>query len=355
MLRLSQSAINRQQYIPPHVQQAISQHLQNTLPGSMKSYMSSGGFVPGRAQKALTKQMEKNLPAHLKQYAGAYMEQNILNPATSIASSAPLKPRPPIPNLTRLDHSNVSSEQFQATFNGNNLFAPDSPPTDSTTQPHEMSAGSLLPPQPASSAQQQSPYEFITADAPKPSRSLNILGSSSKKQRIMIVLGGAVLLIIIAIVFASILNKKPSSVGLVSLAQQQNEMITTATSAGSQATQQVTQNLTTTIQLSLITDQNQLLAFMKSANMKKISSKQLAAGTSTVATQDLANAQAASNFDAVYIQITQKQLTTYAETLKQVFASTNVISERQLLNTQYQAARLLLAQASNAASSLQSS
>src|SRR5665213_3333047 len=180
MSRLSQSSINRQQYIPPHIQQSINQHLQGAMPSNLQGYMNNGTLVPKYAQKAIAKQMDK-LPPHLKQYSGAYMEQHVLSPgAASFGSpAAPLQSHPPVPNLRRQDHSNLSGEQLQASFS-NNLFAPDNPAPKSSDQ---VPSGSNNQPLPSYSEPQgsgeQSPYEFIVNPG-SPRVKLNMLAGASR-------------------------------------------------------------------------------------------------------------------------------------------------------------------------------
>lgn len=194
-------------------------------------------------------------------------------------------------------------------------------------------------------------YDFFMNPAPPPKRSLIPTGSSLK-QRVIVVVGGGVALMILIIIFSSVfLGNHTNTTSLVTIAQQQNELVRVATEGDQQATQQTTKNLVLNIELGLTTNQQQLLAYLKKVGQTP-STKELAATQSATTDQQLTAAAAASNYDPVLVGILQNQLTKYTQTLKQTFAATKSTTQRQLINTDYEAAVLLLKQANSASTAL---
>src|ERR1035437_6449489 len=111
-------------------------------------------------------------------------------------------------------------------------------------------------------------YNFFLSPPPAPKPSL--LSSASMKQRIIFVVGGGLILIIMVFVLYSVLTKKPSITSLVSLAQQQSEIIRVSTESSAGNTNQATKNLAINLQLALTTNQQQLLAYLLK-NSQKVS------------------------------------------------------------------------------------
>lgn len=187
-------------------------------------------------------------------------------------------------------------------------------------------------------------YDFIMSPAPPPKKSLVPLPTSgSMLQRIAIVAGGFVILLIIIIVFASLLKSGGNNAPLVSIAQQQNELIRVATLGTQQATDQSAKNFAQSTELSLITEQQQLLSYLKT-NGTKVSPKQLALTKNTQTDTQLSAAQAASTFDSTFEDVMHTQLTAYTQALKTTFAKTTGPKGRQLLSNDYSATNLLLQQ-----------
>ena len=176
-------------------------------------------------------------------------------------------------------------------------------------------------------------YDFFLNPQSKPKQRF-LSSNSSMKMRIVTVLGGGMVLIIIVIIISSLLSSKPGTAGLLTLAQEQNELVRVAAKAGQQSSQQI-------------------LAYSKKFG-QKLSAKQLMLTRSATTDQQLTSAQAASNYDSVYLQITVTALNQYLQSLKQVYNSTSSKTQRQFLSTDYSAANILLNQA-KAEQSLQNS
>lgn len=176
--------------------------------------------------------------------------------------------------------------------------------------------------------------------AKKPS----LLSGGSKIQRIAIVAGVLTLLLIIGIIFASVIgggggNQAP----MVTVAQEQTELIRIASQGTQYAVSQKTQNLANNVSVSLTSADNQLLTYLKS-NHQKISTKTLALKRNTQTDTTLKNARTDSTFDSAFTDIVQKSLTSYLQSLKAAFDANPGPKGRTLLNTQYNDAQLLLQQ-----------
>lgn len=194
-----------------------------------------------------------------------------------------------------------------------------------------------------------SPYEFL--NAPKQKRKL-LLVNGSFKQRLLVVVGGGIILIIAVYVLGSLLKGGTSGTDyLISMAQQQNELVTIATAAESNTStqQQTTKNLAINVELGLNSEQNQLIAYLKTIGVS-VSSKVLNDTNSTALNNTLTTAQSSGNYDAVFIQVVTNELNTYVQTIKTAFSKTHNATGQNLLSKDYQAANLLLQQASSASS-----
>jgi hypothetical protein len=220
----------------------------------------------------------------------------------------------------------------------------------------------MQPSQPAPPPPQEPQrYDFFLNPPPAPKKSKipipipNVPGTKDPfiRKVIMIGGGGLLLIIIVAVLASLIFGGKNNSATLVTLAQQQNEMIRVATEAAPNISQQTAKNLDQDVGLSLTTSQEQLLAYLKNHG-QKVGTKELALTQSTATDTQLTNAEAASNLDAVFTQIMQQQLQAYMQGIKQDYNASKNTALRQLLNTEYSVSVLLLNQANNTATALQS-
>jgi hypothetical protein len=353
MARLSQSSIDRQQHIPPHIQQAMNQHMQGTMPAHLKRYMGEGAYVPSHAQRAINDHMQSSMPAHLKQYAGAYMEQQVLNPNAAPGTATPPQPQAPVPDRMRLDHSNVAAAQYDAKFN-TGLFAPDA-----------QAAPTAPPQQPQAQVQPQSvdpnspDYGFIVQPPKPPKRGLSLPGFSGGNPlvvRIIVVLGGLLVLLVVFAVIKGLLSGGGNTQALVTVAQDQQEMIHILTnSAGQGGSQQQAvlsasnQNFAATAKLSLTSAQTQLITYMKT-NGKKVSTKTLGLKISPATDQQLTTAASNSTYDTTFKQVMQTKLTDYETALGAAYKETKGPKGRKLLINEYNGAKLLLTQLNSPAS-----
>lgn len=184
----------------------------------------------------------------------------------------------------------------------------------------------LMPP-----TEPTSPSRFAFMNPANTNSAKLTLGDSGSKHRLIVVGGGAVVLLILFILFyALVLGHKPSMKNLVTLAQQQTELIYISSVAEQQASQQTSKNLAVNTSLTLTSGQVQLLTYLKKHG-QKLTAKLLAQGESSAITQQLNAALAASNFDAVYLQTVQSQLTQYSQTINSILKTSSNKTETQLL------------------------
>lgn len=200
------------------------------------------------------------------------------------------------------------------------------------------------PVQPQPPLGSQPDYNFILSPAQKPKRSLLPSGNSTA-QRALIVLGGLFVLVIIIVIFASLFSGGGNiNTSLTSLAARQNELARIAGEGTQQAVGQSTKNFAISAQLSLSSDQQQLVTYIKTQG-HKVGTKELSADQNAKTDNQLATAAAASAFDSTFSTIMQNELNTYIQELKSTYSKATKANAKALLNQEYQNAQLLLKQA----------
>ena len=197
----------------------------------------------------------------------------------------------------------------------------------------------------ATTAESQTPYEFIMNPAKPPRKPLlSGMAGGSLMTKIAVFGGGAVVLIMLIVVVSSVLGSRGSNLQpLVSAGQDQTELIRIATFGIDKAVDQRTKNSAISIRLSLLSDNQALVTYLAN-NGQKVDGKILGLKKDARTDTQLNQATAASNFDPVFMDVLQKQLTTYQRNLKTAYASTAGPKGKTLLNNEYKAAALLLTQ-----------
>jgi hypothetical protein len=216
-----------------------------------------------------------------------------------------------------------------------------------------------MEPQQQPSQSGHNPYDFImnppSPDTQHPLGGLPLpkIGGKSLGLQIGVLVGGAVILmIILAIIVSALTGNNLNTTDLIDLAAQQAELIQTANTGNGIVTQSSNQDLSINAVATITTDNNALLSFLTSEGVKP-SPKQLAADLSAETTLQLQNAQANSTIDVVFAQVMQNELQTYASNIQKDYNEATNHALRQLLQTDYTQAELLLKEIP-AASSLQS-
>jgi len=207
-----------------------------------------------------------------------------------------------------------------------------------------------MPPVQTTNKPDANPYDFIINEPPKQPKPSLLSSQTSFKQRLLVILGGGLVLIIVIVVISSLFSSKPKTTGLLAIAQQQTALITVATSATTTASQQITKNLATNVELSLTSAQLSVISYLKSAGSNPTATSLLSSQT-TVLSKELASTPA-NNFDSVYAGLTQTQLSSYASTIKSVYSSSDPASLKLLLSNLYVSANLLLKEATTTTTSL---
>ena len=180
-------------------------------------------------------------------------------------------------------------------------------------------------------------YDFIVnSDKQNQSKRLINVNNSSLKSRLLIAGGGGLLLIIVFWIFLAILSNssRSSTAPLISIAQQQNELARISLEAYQNASAQPTKNFAITANLSLLSEQQTLLAYLHSLGSIP-SSTVLQASLSTKTDADLKAALISGTYDQTYISIAQFELSSYEHALQQAFANTKNLQEKQMLSTVY--------------------
>jgi hypothetical protein len=196
----------------------------------------------------------------------------------------------------------------------------------------------------------ENPYSFIVNGSQKQRRSSLFSNQTSFRKKLLVILGGGLVLIILIVIISSLFSSKTNTQSLITIAEQQNTLITLATSAEATASQQATKNLDSNINLALTSEQLQLIQYIESAGVK-ITSASLKTSQAATLTAQL-SAASANNFDSLYVQLTQSQLTSYIASIKQAYVSSDPTGEKVLLSNLYVSANLLLKNSNQASAEL---
>jgi hypothetical protein len=349
----SQSAVNRTTYIPPRVEQAMAQHLQQSMPGNLQKYLNTSqpSYVSRGMEKTLTKQMQKNLPAHLQQYAGAYMQQRIIDPNNfhmgNPTSQAPAPTaQPHTPDVMRFDHGTA--------FN-----SPVDKPAAEQLRPGTSTSATASPPPSAESAQQPtpnqttapaSPYEFITNPKQPVRRPLSLplpglSGVSPFARRLLTASLGLFVLIILIAVVKSALSGTSNVPSLLAVAQDQQELVHLTTNAQNSALSLNDQNFVATAQLAVASAQTQLVHYLN-INGHSVSDTELNLKVSSSIDQNLTQAQSAGTYTQSFNSTLVTQLSNYLSDIRQAYKLTSGVHGKALLSSDFNQAQLMLGEIS---------
>jgi hypothetical protein len=193
-------------------------------------------------------------------------------------------------------------------------------------------------------------YDFFLnpQKPPKPSPFAGLLGGGSLAVRMAVVACGAFVVVIVLYIFLSLFGNS-SDPKLLTIAQDQSELSRVAALAytlGQNQSSSSTQNFARSANLSLTTEQLQLLNYLKEHGTK-FSAKQLAATKNTSTDTELSSSIQSSSFDSTYASVMQSQLGSYQITLQSAFKSASSTNLKVILAADYKAAGLLLRQINN--------
>lgn len=183
----------------------------------------------------------------------------------------------------------------------------------------------------------QNPYDFIMAD--KPVKKFNFgggMGGGNKTKRLFIALGGLLLLIVLALIFASLLNRgnKGGTDGLLSMAEQQTEIIRISTIGITKAQSGGTKNIAATSASTIQSDLIQTQGLLKKSGVKT-STKSLATGKNPKTDAAFTAAEQSNTFDDVFNATLKASLTKYQTTIKSAYDSSKSASTKLVLKDMY--------------------
>lgn len=184
-------------------------------------------------------------------------------------------------------------------------------------------------------------YDFIL-NPQKPVKPKVPLAGSSTLQRVLIVVGVLTLLIILGVIVSSVLGagSKEKTEGLLTVAEEQTELIRIATDGTLHTTSVTAQSLAQNVQASITSDNAALITYMKS-NGQKVTPAQLALKHSKTTDVSLTAAQENNTYDTTFKDVIQTELTDYMVALQKVYKANPGPKGKALLSKQYDAATLL--------------
>lgn len=187
-------------------------------------------------------------------------------------------------------------------------------------------------------------YDFIVNPAATPRRSL-LVGSSANSRLVIAVVGLVILLVLFVGAKSILFSGSGNSAALLKVANQQQELITVTkvATSGSQQLSGGGSTIAITTQVSLTSDQVQLLAYLKTHG-QKVSKDQLVYPGGLAITAQLAAASSAGTYELTLQQVLKNQLVDYQTSLKQAYAKTSGTRGRELLQKEYDGATILLRQ-----------
>jgi hypothetical protein len=202
------------------------------------------------------------------------------------------------------------------------------PPQQPTYSPPQVTSGS---------------YDFILSNNRRPG-SGDWLTNQSMKTRALLVGGSFLVLLIIGWIFMAVITAKPASTAKLSqVVAQQQEIARVAQGPITNALSFSTRNIAVNASLSLLSDQQLLLKYLKTVGITP-SPTTITSDKNPTTDSTLDTAKANGTYDTTYIATIQRQLGVYANTVKQIYQSDTVPAERTLLKNSYDHAQLLIAQ-----------
>lgn len=219
-----------------------------------------------------------------------------------------------------------------------------------TPQPNANGMYDVVPPLPAGANTGHSghnPYEFIVAPAQKKHRPfvMSLGGNMSFAKRIGLIVGGALLCMMVIALVLSAFAPKNNNLGLVGIAQRQQEILRLASQASAQAVSTDTKNFMASVSLVISSDQQATISYAQTHGTKKIPTKTLDAKKDTKIDSLLTDAATAGTYDRIAVDTITSQLQTYEATLQTSYKQAKSNNAKKLLRSSFANAALLLKQA----------
>lgn len=291
-------------------------------------------YIPEHVKVAMDKQLQRNLPGHLKKYAGAYMQQQVMDPSVrggftpGGSQMTPEAARPPSYHpTTHIPHD--INQEHQARGAGGR------PVTGQPAEPEPLLPDHVSP---------EEAFDFIVnPEIERPKRSIIPTGSSLPVK--IAFFGSALVVVMIVFVVAkSLIGGSSTSPSYVSIVQDQQELIHLTTVAERQRDLSVAnKNFVATASLSLSSSQAAMINYL-AQNGKKIKSDQINIRISKTTDAQLASAAAAATFNESFKQVMKTKLTAYTRQLQQAYQESTGEKGKAILSDEYTQANLLLTQ-----------
>jgi hypothetical protein len=345
----------RNTYIPPHIEQAMTQHMQQSLPAHLRQYIGNDGYIPTSVQSSISASMQKTMPAHMRQYANTYMEHRVINSAidnhTINTQARQVAARPPVPDSLNRSHSMPYGEQHTVELNSlplaaRNMFSSDQTDGNNTgpTLPTNHQSQVISSDSPSTF---QPTYDFIlnNDNGPKPSFKLAapLPGLSSNLGRTLVVIGILFVLVIGYSVLMSAISGQSNVPAILSVLEDQKELIHITTNASQQSLPENSQNFAYTAQISLASNSGQLIKYL-AINHDKFKQADLNLKINSATDLELSNSTESGTYSQTFAQVANLQIKTYMSDLSHAYNLTKGPKGRALLKNDYNQANLLLAQ-----------
>lgn len=204
----------------------------------------------------------------------------------------------------------------------------------------------MYPNDPNQNQDSGNPYEFIMSPQSPKQRGLRLPGVKDPfiAKIILIVIGIVIVVVVGGVLISSLFGKsKVNIVDLTAVTQTQQELIRVATQGYTLGTQPVTRKFAITTQLSLRTQQIQMLDYLQKQG-SKLTTKTLTLKKSATTDTQLTTARQTSTFDSTFVHIMQNSLVSYNTLLEQTLSRASGTNEKKLLNAEISVANALLQQ-----------
>lgn len=167
-------------------------------------------------------------------------------------------------------------------------------------------------------------------------------GRNSLAVRAGLIVGGAVLFMVIIGLILSFIPDKVNTKDLIAVAQAQYGLNSLCSSGNTtHAAQQTTLNFSKTCSSAMFTAQSETTTYT-AKHGKKIGDKELKLGVNTKAAAELKAAISATNYDPTFLSLSETEIVSYSNKLKTAYKNAQLKSEKDLLQKQYDGAKLLL-------------
>jgi hypothetical protein len=331
-------------------------------PQPQKPYNPSNdrhAYIPDSVQQAMTKQLEHAVPAHMKKYAGAYVQQNLVAPGGQAPMgtgkvSGPPPGYKPVTHLPRTNHFHQYKPQTPS--KADSFVMPDQPAASPAAQPpnQPVAPPQLVPQQIQPAVDQAAPpinpggnYDFFMAGE-IPQATKRSLPGNSLISRLAIAGGGLVVLIVVFTVVKSLLAGSSALPYYTSVMQDQQALVHLSTNALQQEDLNTTnQNFAATAQLTLDSSQTDLTKLLTQSN-QKVNPKVLNLKVSSATDDRLTTAAAGGTYNSTFKEVALSGLQTYMADVKTAFNKSRSAAGKNLLNSQYNQAVLMVSQLNQA-------